>query len=366
MRLDDDDRRSRGSSTGRGASATPTSRRCCPGNYGVPEHAVGLRDAHRRMAACACAITATRSIVGLTLLFALEQQLADARAPRLGAGDRSACSIACWRRRTPDGMLYNEVDAETLAPRATAALRQLGLRLRRGLHLLPGDRRDDVPRRGAARAAQPAEVPQARLGAAPARRPAARLVRRLRRRDRERDLPGEPRAGARGARLDRVGDGGDARRCSGPTATSRTGMAKATSTARALLYALMKSQGVRPGALGAGRAGRRGRATASACAWIVDDAGAPRPMQFDFARHRRVLNFDAELRPPERVSRVVRRRREPALRADARRRRAADGAGRPRQRARRRRRAGARHVDGGVIGPWAHGHIGAWAHGQTT
>jgi hypothetical protein len=54
-------------------------------------------------------------VVGLTLLFALEQQLGSDRAPRYRAAvqrmlDRILQSAA------PDGMLYNEVNAETLAP----------------------------------------------------------------------------------------------------------------------------------------------------------------------------------------------------------------------------------------------------------
>ena len=55
------------------------------------------------------------TVVGLTLLFALEQQLGSDRAPRYRAAvqrmlDRILQSAA------PDGMLYNEVNAETLAP----------------------------------------------------------------------------------------------------------------------------------------------------------------------------------------------------------------------------------------------------------
>ena len=80
-------------------------------------------------------------------------------------------------------------------PARRAAVGQLGLRLRRGVHALHGDRRRAVPRRGAARARQPAEVPRLRLG--------ERQPRRLRGRDRERAVPLRARAGARGRGLDR-------------------------------------------------------------------------------------------------------------------------------------------------------------------
>ena len=104
------------------------------------KHAVGLRHAHAGTAASACAITATRSSSGWRCS-SLSRWRGRLRARRPGVRPSSGCSIACWRRRTPDGMLYNEIDAATLAPRATAPLRQLGLRLRRRVHLLPGHRR---------------------------------------------------------------------------------------------------------------------------------------------------------------------------------------------------------------------------------
>ena len=58
----------------------------------------------------------------------------------------------------------------------------------------------------------------------------------------------------------------------------------------ALLYAYMKSLGVRPVPLGARRARRRGAGRRAVCVAALD-MPAPRRIQFDFARHRRVLNL---------------------------------------------------------------------------
>ena len=79
-----------------------------------------------------------------------------------------------------------------------APLRQLGLRLRRGLHPLHGHGRGALSRCREARAAEPASLSGPRLG--------ERQPGRLRRRDRERALSRGPRARARGHRLDRERD----------------------------------------------------------------------------------------------------------------------------------------------------------------
>ena len=85
-----------------------------PGNFGVPgmkwDFAAHTGDRRLRLRD-----HGNETVVGLTLLVALEQQLGSDRAPRYRAAvqrmlDRILQSAA------PDGMLYNEVDAETLAP----------------------------------------------------------------------------------------------------------------------------------------------------------------------------------------------------------------------------------------------------------
>ena len=77
-------------------------------------HEVGFHRPHRR-SPLRLRDHGNETVVGLTLLFALEQQLGSDRAPRYRAAvqrmlDRILQSAA------PDGMLYNEVNAETLAP----------------------------------------------------------------------------------------------------------------------------------------------------------------------------------------------------------------------------------------------------------
>ena len=76
-------------------------------------------------------------VVGLTLLYALEYDWQTPRARYVAAViarmlDRVLASA------NADGLLYNQVDAKTLAPIDERPVGQLGLRLRRGLHVLPG------------------------------------------------------------------------------------------------------------------------------------------------------------------------------------------------------------------------------------
>jgi hypothetical protein len=85
-----------------------------PGNSGVP----GMQwdfTAHTGDRRLRLRDHGNETVVGLTLLFALEHQLGSDREPRYRAAvqrmlDRILQSAA------PDGMLYNEVDASTLAP----------------------------------------------------------------------------------------------------------------------------------------------------------------------------------------------------------------------------------------------------------
>ena len=202
-----------------------------PGNHGVPSmqwnFATHTGDGRLRLRDHGNEI-----IVGLTLQFALETAWQTPRAvswrPVIGEMlDRVLASA------NADGLLYDEIDAATLAPRQHAAVRQLGVRVRRRLCLLPGHRRHEVSRCGAPCAQRAPALSQLRVGTPAARsQPAARIVRRLRRHDRERHLPGEPRTGSGGPGVDRIRDGRDARRCSGRMGTSRTGTAKGTSIGR--------------------------------------------------------------------------------------------------------------------------------------
>ena len=173
-----------------------------PGNFGVPstkwdfathtgEPQLRLRDHGNEL------------IVGLTLLFALESDLQSDRATRYAPVVRRMLDQVL-ASANPGRHAVQPGGREDAGAHQSRTLGQLGLRLRRGLHVLPGHRRGEVPRCRAEGARQPAALPGPRLGAAPQRRePAARLVRRLRRHDRERAVSGESRAGARGARLDR-------------------------------------------------------------------------------------------------------------------------------------------------------------------
>ena len=85
-----------------------------PGTFGVP----GMKwdfTAHSGDRRLRLRDHGNETVVGLTLLLALEQQLGSDRVPRYRqAVERMLDRILQSAR--PDGMLYNEVDAETLAP----------------------------------------------------------------------------------------------------------------------------------------------------------------------------------------------------------------------------------------------------------
>ena len=120
-------------------------------------------------------------IVGLVLQYANEQRWKTPRAREMAAGDRDAARSRARSPRIPTGCSTTRSTRPPEAVDATA-LGQLGLHLRRRLHLLPVHGRDALSRRGAEGAAQPAEVPAVCLGAASARAAAAAgIVRRLRR-----------------------------------------------------------------------------------------------------------------------------------------------------------------------------------------
>ena len=232
-----------------------------PGSFGVPamtwnfethtgERRLRLRD------------HGNETVVGLVMLFTLEQELGTPRADAVPAG-AAADARSHPRLGQPDGMLYNEVDPETLAAARHRALGQLGLRLRRALRVLPGDRPE--PYREAVRRVL-GNLPKYRKHVwEPRREPPARIVRRLRRRDRERDLSGQPRAGRRRVRLDRLRDGRDA--VDAAAGRPRRGLVRRGQLQphRAALR-LHEESGRAAGALGARRPGRRGaRRRAAAC-----------------------------------------------------------------------------------------------------
>jgi hypothetical protein len=85
-----------------------------PGNFGVP----GMQwdfTAHTGDRRLRLRDHGNETIVGLTLLFAIEHQLGSDREPRYRAAVQRMLDRVL-RSAKPDGMLYNEVDAETLRP----------------------------------------------------------------------------------------------------------------------------------------------------------------------------------------------------------------------------------------------------------
>jgi hypothetical protein len=85
-----------------------------PGNFGVP----GMKwdfTAHTGDRRLRLRDHGNETVVGLTLLFALEQQLGSDRVPRYRAAVQRMLD-RILQSAQPDGMLYNEVDAETLVP----------------------------------------------------------------------------------------------------------------------------------------------------------------------------------------------------------------------------------------------------------
>lgn len=259
-----------------------------PGNFGVPgmqwdfaahsgDRRLRLRDHGNEL------------VVGLTLLFALEQQLGSDRAPRYRAAvqrmlDRILQSAA------PDGMLYNEVNAETLAPIDTRLSDNWGYVY--GAVYTYYQVTNDTKYRDAVRRVL-ASLPAYRHYAwEPGRNPplgsfdgyadsiesAIYLVNR------------EPVPEALGwiesemqVMLGMQRADGHVEDWYGEGNFNRT----------ALLYAYMKSLGVRPVRwepgvqVGAVRDGTR--------LVVSVTAPAPRPIQFDFARHRRVVNLQRNL-----------------------------------------------------------------------
>ena len=229
------------------------------------------------------------TVVGLTLLFALEHQLGSDREPRYRAAvqrmlDRILASAA------PDGMLYNEVDGQTLAPIDTRLSDNWGYVY--GAVYTYYQVTGDTKYRDAVRRVL-ASLPKYRNyvwepgrslplgsfdGYADSIESAIYLVNRepvpeaLAWIDSEMQVMlGMQRAD--GHIEDWYGEGN----------FNRT----------ALLYAYMKSRGVRPARWEPGV--RVGAATDGTRLVVSLTAPAPRRIQFDYARHRRVLNLQQNL-----------------------------------------------------------------------
>jgi hypothetical protein len=259
-----------------------------PGNFGVP----GMQwdfSAHSGDRRLPLRDHGNETVVGLTLLFALEQQLGTDRAPRYRAAvqrmlDRILQSAA------PDGMLYNEVNAETLAPIDTRLSDNWGYVYGAiyTYYQVTGDTkyRDSV-RRVLASLPSYRNYPwepgrNAPLGSfdgyADAIESAIYLVNREPVPEALDWIESEMRVMLGMQRAD-----GHIEDWYGEGNFNRT----------ALLYAYMKSLGVRPVRwepgvrIGSVRDGRR--------LVVSVTVPAPRRIQFDFARHRRVLNLQQNL-----------------------------------------------------------------------
>ena len=282
-----------------------------PGNFGVPstkwdfathtgEPQLRLRDHGNEL------------IVGLTLLYALESDLQSDRAPRyapvvrtharsgprLGQPGRHAVQPGRRADAGADRHAACRTTGATSTARSTPSTRS------------PARWRTAMP---SARARQPAAVPASTCGSRGRQRrePAARLVRRLRRHDRERALSGEPRAGAGGARLDRDRDrahAGDAAARRPPRGLVRRGQLQPHAAA------LRADEEPGRDARRARRPGCGSAPCAKATRCACTSSGVPSGPAA--VRHRAPPARDqprAELRPAERVPRVVHRRAELAV-----------------------------------------------------
>jgi hypothetical protein len=259
-----------------------------PGNFGVPgmrwDFATHTGDRRLRLRD-----HGNETVVGLTLLFALEQQLGSDRAPRYRAAvqrmlDRILQSAA------PDGMLYNEVNAETLAPTDTRLSDNWGYvygavytyyqltgdtkyrdAVRRVLASLPSYRNHSW---------EPSRNPPLGSfdGYADAIESAIYLVNREPVPDALAWIDSEMKVMLGMQRAD-----GHIEDWYGEGNFNRT----------ALLYAYMKTQGVRPTHWEPGV--RVGSVLDGSRLVVSLTAPAPRRIQFDFARHRRVLNLEKNL-----------------------------------------------------------------------
>ena len=259
-----------------------------PGNFGVPgmQWDFGAHTGDRRLR---LRDHGNETVVGLTLLFALEQQLGTDRAPRYRAAvqrmlDRILQSAA------PDGMLYNEVNAETLAPTDTRLSDNWGYVYGAiyTYYQVTGDTKyRDAVRRVLASlpvyrnyAWEPGRNPPLGSfdGYADAIESAIYLVNREPVPEALDWIESEMRVMLGMQRAD-----GHIEDWYGEGNFNRT----------ALLYAYMKSLGVRPARWEPGV--RIGSVRDGGRLVVSVRVPAPRRIQFDFARHRRVLNLQRNL-----------------------------------------------------------------------
>jgi hypothetical protein len=259
-----------------------------PGNHGVPS---GKWDFERHAGDGMLRLRdhGNETIVGLVLQFALENGLQSARAARYRTTIASMLD-RILASANADGLLYNQLDAATLKPvnrglsdnwgyvygavyafyQATGETKYRDA-VRRVLENLPKYRNHVWEPRPPG-----AGLPLGSFdGYADAIESALYLVNR------------EPVAGA----LDWIDSemqvmlgmqkpGGHIEYWYGEGNFNRT----------AMIYALMKSQGVRPAHWEPGV--RAGAVRAGDRLWLSVETPSPRRIQFDFARHRRSLNFD--------------------------------------------------------------------------
>ena len=171
-----------------------------PGSHGVPSGQWNFT-AHTGDGKLRLRDHGNELVVGLVLQYALEHYRQTPRAAKWRPViermlDRILASA------NPDGLLYNVVDTESLAPQTDRLSDNWGYVY--GAVYTFYQCTGEVRYRDAVRRVlrKPAEVPQLHLGAAQHPGAAVGIVRRLCGHHRERDLPGQPRAGARGAGLD--------------------------------------------------------------------------------------------------------------------------------------------------------------------
>jgi hypothetical protein len=278
-------------STGRGASATPTCEEVLPGNHGVPSDASGTSTKHTGDGKLKLRDHGNEIVVGLACC---------SRSSATGNCERCcstgpcwpACSTGSWNRPTRTACSTTSSTPSHAEAGHTSACRQLGLRLRRRLHLLPGtgeEKYRDAVRRVLS---QPAQVPQPCLGAfgqcarlplgsfdgyADSLESALYLVNREPVPEALEWIDTEMKVMLAMQQPDGLVD---IENWYGEGNFNRT----------ALLYADMKSQGVRPRHWKPGT--RAGAVRDGERLYLHLDAAQPVEVLFDYARHRRVLNFD--------------------------------------------------------------------------
>ena len=243
---------------------------------------VGLRAATRGPTACACATTGTRWSWA-SPSSRRSRPSAAASAPSPTARRSAAMLDRILASANPDGLLYDEIRPSDLAPLSTRLSDNWGYVYGAVYthYMVTGEERyREAVRRVLA---EPDALPRPRLG--------GREPGRLRRRDRERHLPREPRAGARGARLDRDRDRAP-HRLPAAGRHHRALVRRRQLGAHAAALRDDEDAGRLPRRLEGGRRGsaRCARGSGSTSRSTLPPAGRGR-LRFDHARHRRDMNF---------------------------------------------------------------------------